>query len=61
MKSQSLLSLFLVFLTGFLPLLAQAHSGHGQTMDSHWHSTDIWGFLALWVVLVLGVYFNKKK
>jgi hypothetical protein len=27
--------------------LAWAHEGHGMLGTSHWHDTDVWGFVAL--------------
>jgi hypothetical protein len=35
-----------------------AHEGHGMT-GSHWHATDIWGFLAAGGALTLMVWFTR--
>jgi len=35
-----------------------AHDGHGLA-GSHWHPTDIWGFLAAGGVLSLIVWFTR--
>ncbi len=42
------------------PLMAQAHDGHGLP-GSHWHSTDVLGFVLLAVVLAAGVWWSKRK
>ena len=39
---QRLISLF-----ALLPLFARAHEGHGIEGASHYHATDVWGFVAL--------------
>jgi hypothetical protein len=41
------------------PWIAAAHEGHGET-GSHWHATDIWGFVALAVVAAAAFLFRKK-
>ena len=28
-----------------LPVIAQAHEGHGMEGASHYHATDVWGFV----------------
>ena len=43
-----------------LPLLSAAHEGHGLS-DSHWHATDLWGFVALGVVAALAVWLRRRK
>ena len=30
---------------------AAAHEGHGIHGTDHWHATDVWGFIALAVML----------
>jgi hypothetical protein len=35
-----------------------AHDGHGLG-GSHWHSTDVAGFVALAVVVALAVWFSR--
>ena len=35
-----------------------AHDGHGQIAGSHWHSTDVFGFVAIAVVLAI-IYFKR--
>lgn len=34
-----------IFLT-LLPVMAHAHEGHGMPNASHYHATDVWGFVA---------------
>jgi ABC-type transport system involved in multi-copper enzyme maturation permease subunit len=38
--------------------IAFAHDGHGQITSSHWHSTDVFGFVAIALVLAF-VYFKR--
>ena len=39
---------------------AQAHEGHGLPGISHWHSTDVLGFIAV-AALVAGVLWFKGR
>jgi hypothetical protein len=41
------------------PWIAAAHEGHGET-GSHWHATDIWGFVALAAIATAALWFRKK-
>jgi hypothetical protein len=36
-----------------------AHDGHSQ-QGSHWHATDLWGFVAIGVVLAVAVWHGRK-
>ena len=36
-----------------------AHVGHSQ-QGSHWHATDLWGFVALGLVLALAIWQGRK-
>jgi hypothetical protein len=38
---------------------ALAHEGHGLA-GTHWHATDVLGFVAAAAVLAVAVYFGKK-
>ena len=38
---------------------ALAHDGHGLS-GTHWHATDVLGFIAVAAVLAVAVYFGKK-
>lgn len=38
---------------------ALAHGGHGLG-GTHWHATDVLGFVAAAAVLAVAVYFGKK-
>jgi hypothetical protein len=31
----------------FLPALSSAHEGHGIEGASHYHATDVWGFVSI--------------
>jgi hypothetical protein len=35
-----------------------AHEGHGL-LGSHWHATDVWGFIALAAALVAAVWLSR--
>jgi len=45
----------------FLPLLAQAHDGHGAPGISHWHATDTWGLVVFATAVVLVVWAGRRK
>jgi hypothetical protein len=36
-----------------------AHDGH-SLQGSHWHATDLWGFVALGLVLALAIWQGRK-
>ena len=42
-----------------LPLLAQAHDGHGLE-GSHWHATDSFGWVAALALMALAVWLSRK-
>ncbi len=44
-----------------LPLLAHAHEGHGIEGASHYHATDVWGFLALVGVIAVMWWMGRNK
>jgi hypothetical protein len=35
-----------------------AHDKHGMT-GSHWHATDVWGFVALGAMVALAVWLSR--
>ena len=35
-----------------------AHDGHGQG-QTHWHATDVWGFVAAGVMLAVAVWLSR--
>jgi len=39
--------------------VAWAHDGHGMA-TSHWHATDVWGFLGLGALALLAFLFGRK-
>ncbi len=39
--------------------VAWAHDGHGMAA-SHWHATDVWGFLGLGALALLAFLFCRK-
>jgi hypothetical protein len=36
-----------------------AHDGHSQH-GSHWHATDLWGFVAIGLLLAVAVWHGRK-
>lgn len=52
------LSVSMLFL--LLTRVAFAHEGHGLE-GVHSHPSDVWGFLMLGLVVVLAVWFGRKK
>ena len=40
--------------------LVAAHDGRGMEL-AHWHATDVWGFVALGVVVALVVWMRRGK
>jgi len=36
-----------------------AHDGHGL-QGSHWHATDLWGFVVIGVVLAVAIWQGRK-
>ena len=36
-----------------------AHDGHGLH-GSHWHATDLWGFVAIGLVLAVAIWQGRK-
>ncbi len=43
-----------------LPAVALAHEGHGLPGLSHWHSTDVLGFVAILAVAFLVWHGGRK-
>ena len=43
-----------------LPLLAHAHEGHGIEGASHYHATDVWGFVALAIAAAVVWWFTGR-
>ncbi len=44
-----------------LPLFAHSHEGHGIDGASHYHATDVWGFVALAVVAAVIWWFTGRN
>ena len=38
---------------------AFSHDGHGMT-GSHWHATDVWGFVALAALVAVALWLSKR-
>ena len=53
---KKLLSLF-----ALLPTLVVAHEGHGMAGASHYHATDVWGFVAFVGVIAVMWWMGRNK
>ncbi len=38
---------------------ALAHEGHGL-VGGHWHTTDVWGFIALAAAVAIALWFSRS-
>ncbi|MGB4117359.1 MAG: hypothetical protein WBK51_12525 [Polaromonas sp.] len=36
-----------------------AHDGHGLS-GTHWHATDVWGFVAVAAMLAVAIWLSRK-
>jgi hypothetical protein len=36
-----------------------AHPGHGIATDTHWHASDVWGFVALGALVLLAIWLSR--
>jgi len=52
-KSEAAMQLFSRFIFCLFALSAQAHEGHGIEGTSHYHASDVWGFV---MALCIGVF-----
>ncbi len=50
----------LIFVFALLPVLAQAHEGHGMEGVSHYHATDVWGFVSVAVAAAAAWWFSGR-
>lgn len=39
---------------------AFAHEGHGLA-GTHWHATDVWGFVAFAALVAVAVWLSRRK
>ena len=51
----------LISLVLLVPAWAIAHEGHGIEGASHYHATDVWGFLALVGVIAVMWWMGRNK
>ena len=51
----------LILVVSLFPVLALAHEGHGIEGASHYHATDVWGFLAALAVVVVMWWMGRDK
>ena len=51
----------LISLVLLMPAWAIAHEGHGIEGASHYHATDVWGFLALVGVIAVMWWMGRNK
>ncbi|MFT7402753.1 MAG: hypothetical protein ACI83N_002357 [Hydrogenophaga sp.] len=49
----------IAFITAVTSLPALAHEGHGL-FGSHWHATDVLGFVAAAAAVALAIWLSKK-
>ncbi|MBP9063944.1 MAG: hypothetical protein KBF81_09290 [Aquabacterium sp.] len=63
MKHPSLVTSLLATLAGLLviPAAAHAHEGHGLPGISHWHGTDVLGFVAAGALVVGLIWLHGRK
>ena len=47
-------------LLALLPSLAVAHEGHGMEGASHYHATDVWGFVSIVVAAAVVWWFTGR-
>ncbi len=38
-----------------------AHDGHGMGGSTHWHATDVWGFVAVAAMVAVAVWWARRK
>ena len=44
---------------GMRPAAVFAHDGHGPA-GTHWHATDVWGFVAVAAMVAVAVWLSRK-
>ncbi len=49
------------FLLALLPAFAQAHEGHGIEGASHYHATDVWGFVVIAIAAAVVWWFTGRN
>jgi hypothetical protein len=52
--------LILVFALALAPMWACAHEGHGIEGASHYHATDVWGFVSVAVAAAVVWWFTGR-
>ena len=48
-------------LIALLPMMAFAHEGHGMEGASHYHATDVWGFVIALAVGTVMWWIGRNK
>ena len=51
----------LIFIVLLFPVLALAHEGHGMDGASHYHATDVWGFVIALAVGAVMWWMGRNK
>ncbi len=51
----------LIFLVLLMPAWVTAHEGHGIEGASHYHATDVWGFVAFVGVIAVMWWMGRNK
>ncbi len=60
MKIQNALKIVAALTIGTAAGTSFAHEGHAMA-GTHWHATDVWGFVALGVMVVVAIWFSKNR
>jgi hypothetical protein len=61
MKQLSPLTALAGLLTILCTTAARAHEGHGLPGLSHWHGTDVWGFMAVAAIAATAIWLKGRK
>jgi len=51
----------LISLLSLMSMAAQAHPGHGLPGFSHWHATDVLGYVLMAAVAAAAVWWLRRK
>ncbi len=59
MKNQNALKTIAALAIGTIASASLAHEGHGMA-GSHWHASDVWGFVALGGMFALAIWLSRR-
>ena len=60
-RTKLIQTLALMLGTGLTHLQALAHEGHGLPGFSHWHDTDVFGFVAVALLVAGAIWMRGRK